>query len=130
MKTRILVTLTLLTLLVAAFALAQSLVSKANIPFAFIAAGKTLPAGQYNFTYDAGTNAFRVVGSAKGAEALMPIETRLAGAMHTTPADSHIVFDKVGDKYFLSEVWIVGEDGYLLYMTKGRHEHAIVNVPR
>ncbi len=130
MRTRILVTLTLLTLLVATFAFAQSVVSKANIPFAFIAAGRTLPAGQYTFTYDTGVNAFRVVGSAKGAEALMPIETRLAGAMHTTPADSHIVFDKVGDKCFLSEVWIPGGDGFLLYMTKSPHEHAIVNVPR
>ncbi len=131
MRTRILISVSILGLLLAASGSAQMVQAvKAKIDFAFTAKGKVLPAGQYTLTYDAPTDTIRVVGSAKGAEVLMPVETRLAGAMHTTPADSHVVFDKVGDKYFLSELWIPGNDGFLLYMTKGKHEHAVVNVPR
>jgi hypothetical protein len=50
--------------------------------------------------------------------------------MHTTPEDAHIVFDVVGDKHMLSEIWIPGEDGYLLLATKGKHGHKVINIPR
>ncbi len=54
--------------------------------------------------------------------------TRLSGEIHTTPQDAHLVFDKVGDTYLLSELWIPGEDGYLLQITKGAHEHIVLNI--
>jgi hypothetical protein len=101
--------------------------ASAKIPFAFAAAGKTLPAGQYNFIPDNNDQAIKVEGP-KGAGVIVVVFTRLAGGMHTTPQDAHIVFDKVGEKYFLSEIWIPGVDGFLLYSTKEKHEHRILDV--
>jgi hypothetical protein len=101
---------------------------RANIPFAFAAAGKTLPAGQYDFVRDTSDEVIKVAGPVKGPTVQAMVITRLAGGMHTTPQDAHIVFDKVGEKYFLSEVWIPGVDGFLLHTTKEKHEHRIQDV--
>jgi hypothetical protein len=121
----------LVILLVATFGLAQ-LEHKisAKIPYEFTAAGKLLPAGQYDFIYDAGSRQVTIRGTEKGSGVMMPIITLLAGAIHTTPNDSHVVFDKIGSKYMLSEIWIPRIDGISLLSTKEMHEHAIVNVPR
>jgi hypothetical protein len=100
-----------------------------KIAFPFTAGGKALPAGQYDFVRDGAGPTIRVVSAGKNM-ALVPIITRMSGAIHTTPNDSHIVFDKVGDKYALSEIWIPGQDGYMLSSTKGEHGHAVVDVPR
>jgi hypothetical protein len=40
--------------------------------------------------------------------------------------DSHLVFDKVGTTYTLSELWEPGYDGILVDMTKGKHEHHVI----
>lgn len=37
--------------------------------------------------------------------------------------EPHIVFDKIGERYFLSEVWLPGADGYLLHATNEKHTH-------
>lgn len=114
-------------LLTVVSAYGQTTVSS-NIPFAFTAAGKALPAGQYNFVRDNNDEVIRVAGPVKGPSVMAVVITRLAGGMHTTPQDAHIVFDKVGEKYFLSEVWIPGVDGFLLHITKEKHEHRIQDV--
>ena len=59
---------------------------------------------------------------------LVPILTQLAGAMHTTPQDAHVVFDVVDGTHYLSEIWMPGEDGYLVLATKGKHEHRLINI--
>ena len=100
-----------------------------NIPFPFTVGTKALPAGQYDFVRDGEAPDIRVVAAGKNV-ARVPIVTRLAGAIHTTPKDTHLVFDKVGDTRLLSEIWVPGQDGYLLSSTKGPHEHDVVDVPR
>ncbi len=130
MKTKHLVLFSLFALLGAVSAYGQTHKVVANVPFAFVVSGKTLPAGQYSFVEDATLESFRVSGTAKGAVAVVQILSYLSGGIHTTPADSHVVFDRVGDTYYLSEIWIPGMDGYLLHTTKGKHEHRVLNVPR
>ncbi len=131
MRTRVLLMLSLFTLLIAASAYAQAPLVLAKIPFAFTVEKKVLPAGQYEFTPNIERGVLRVLDVDKKGEAVLaPIITRLAAGMHTTPKDAHIVFDKVGDVYTLSEIWVPGEDGYLLHATKGKHEHHIVDVPK
>ena len=133
MKTRTLAMLSLsLSLLMAASAYSQTAPTmvRAKIPFPFSAAGKVLPAGQYEFTPDSGATAVRITGSDKGAPAVLQlISTRLAAGIHTTREDAHVVFDKVGNDYTLSEIWIPGFDGYQLNAVKGTHEHAVIDVP-
>jgi len=130
MKTNTLVAISLTILLAVASASAQSQVVRAKIPFEFSAAGKVLPAGQYDFTYNSGMRTVLIRGSEKGTTVNVPIVTWLAAAMHTTPNDSHIVFDVVGNNRYLSELWFTGMDGLDLITTKERHQHEIVNVPR
>ena len=117
-------------LLVVPFAHAQPTVVKARIPFAFTASGRELPAGEYMFTPNTNDEAIRVQGitNRRNVEAL--VLTRTAGQIHTSSQDAHIVFDKIGDKYILSELWPAGEDGFVMHVTKEHHEHHVVNAPR
>ena len=77
------------------YAQAQSTIT-GKIGFPFKVGTKALPAGQYDFVLDTASAVVRVVSGGKHV-ALVPIITRLSGAIHTTPKDSHLVFDKVGD---------------------------------
>jgi hypothetical protein len=130
MKTKI-TAISLTIMLAATFGLAQlQHKASAKIPYEFTAAGKVLPAGQYDFFYDAGSRQVTIKGTEKGSAVLVPIITLLAGAIHTTPNDFHPVFDRIGNKYSLSEIWIPGIDGICLLSTKVMHEHEIVNTPR
>ena len=129
MKRRLLVLSCLFTLLTVVSAYGQWGAVKADIPFQFTARGKVFPAGGYTFTRDAGARAFKIQGPGS-ASGLALFITRLAGALHTTPADAHVVFDVTGDTHTLSEIWIPGEDGYMFNVTKEKHTHKIVDVPR
>jgi hypothetical protein len=127
MKTRVLLSLGLFLLLAVSsvFGLQSSI--KTNVEFSFTVGGKVLPAGEYQFQRNDPGTAFRVQGAGKNGVTVL-IVTRLGGEMHATPKDAHLVFDKVGETYLLSEIWIPGEDGYLLLATKGKHEHKTLNV--
>ncbi len=61
----------------------------------------------------------------KGTGMFLTTITRLA-APEVSLVDAHLVFDKVGDTYYLSEVWMPGEDGFLLYAAKGKHTHTLI----
>ena len=128
MKRRICVRVSLITLLAVSLGYGQMLV-RANVPFEFTVQGKVLPAGQYQLARESGKEMIRVSGTAKGAFVVTPVITRLSPAVHTIE-NAHLVFDKVGETNYLSELWVPGQDGYLLHSTKGRHEHQVVDVPR
>ncbi len=104
---------------------------RAKIPFQFTVERTSLPAGEYDFVPSPDNGTIRVTTAGKGksgaADAL--VVTRLAQGIHTTSQDAHIVFDKVGEIYILSELWFPGFDGYLVHSTKEKHEHKIINVP-
>ena len=124
MKGKIMLALGLLLLLAVAFLPGEQMSLKATIEFPFMVEGKTLPPGQYEFRQVEEGMAFRVQGDdKKGATAL--IITRLDGTMRASDKSSYVVFDAVGDTNTLSEIWLPGEDGYLLAATKGRHTHKI-----
>ncbi len=131
MRTKIGVVSSLLILLVVVSAYGQATHTfRAKIPFAFMIGKQVLPEGQYEFRITSTPDTLDVVNLDKGPSAVAPIITRLAAGIHTTPKDSHIVFDKVGDVYTLSEIWESGQDGCLVNWTKGKHEHQIINVPK
>jgi len=96
----------------------------ADVPFSFVVRGQTLPAGKYELveTSPALLNLRAVSGKAAGLE--IPVLTRLGAA--PAGADPKLVFDKVGDTNYLSEVWFADVDGYLLLATKGPHTHQTV----
>ena len=128
MSTKIL-TMTILAMLPATLAYAEPESIKAQIPFEFMAAGKVLPSGMYHFKVDYMKGTVWVQ-TPKGEGQVVAFVTILAKPEHSSATDSHIVFDRVGDKYTLSEIWGVQQEGVLLYATKGKHEHEVIHAPR
>ena len=95
----------------------------ADIPFAFMVENTMLPAGKYEFiqTYDqpwewAANDAkgmIKVLFSTEPAEMMKP------------PRSFEATFDYVGGKYFLTNIWLDGEeDGY--YVAMSRSEKALM----
>lgn len=103
--------------------------ARADIKFPFEVSGKILPAGTYEFEMT--SPAVLMVRSVTDPKATSQtlVLTRLAEG--TTPlAGPEVVFDKAGDRTYLSEFWMPGEDGYLVLATKGTHSHARVKATK
>ena len=80
----------------------------ADIPFGFMVRDTTLPAGQYTIKRldSVNPNAMEIR-SADGVERLVFL---VGSAEAVTPPDqTKLVFDRVGDQYFLSEIFEVGD---------------------
>jgi len=101
-----------------------------KVPFAIKAAGKNLAAGEYavSKTADGGLVLRQ---EATGKETPLAVTERIS-APAPPPAAPQLVFDEVGDfapsyteyitVYVLSEVWLPGEDGFRVHLTKGAHK--------
>ena len=84
---------------------------KATIPFNFVVGSKELKAGEY---------IGRQVGSPGGQTLQFRNEdgdveqTALTVVIQTNKIGNHerLVFHRYGDQYFLSQVWLAGDDGY------------------
>ena len=82
---------------------------QASVPFAFVVGNTTLPAGKYEIKgIDDNTPGVLELRSSNGRRAVI-FETEAARTPNDDPASkTELVFDKVGDKYFLSQVWAEG----------------------
>lgn len=105
---------------------------KANIQFPFMVGTKTMPAGAYEFVVDNDHMRTEVLGdrAKKEPSAMVEIIAMIAPPQHSSSEHSHLVFDKVGNTYSLSELWEPGYEGVLVHTTKGPHEHHVVHVTR
>jgi hypothetical protein len=100
---------------------AQSVTLRAKIPFSFVVAGATLPAGEYTVI---------PAGSAGGAILIRGIDHRagaLAMVLTTSAPSAHketarLVFNRFGDQYFLSQVWPTGNHEYQLPVTRSERD--------
>ena len=79
-----------------------------NIPFDFAVAGKMLPAGEYRVRRSiAGTRSVTEFQNIKATELLyLPPTHPVQGG--TIQSASKLVFNRYGNQYFLSQVWIAG----------------------
>jgi len=98
-----------------------------KIPFQFVAGEATLPPGDYRIERDvANPTVLRVLGpDGKNSGVVLFVVTRLAPVGRS--GYSSCVFDKIGSKRYLSEVWMSGQDGFLVKSTKEKHEHAVID---
>ncbi len=113
-------------------AYAQDVVT-GNIPFKFMASGRQHDPGVYELRLadDEATVMLTPEKAKGGSGTVMPVETRLAMPASAAKAEeARLVFDKVGDTYYLSEVWFPGLDGCATYMTKQKHTHEVIKVTR
>lgn len=110
MKTQFISTLLILVLLTAGGAIranAQALEQgtiEADVPFAFIVGGKTFSAGKYTLRRADDTNpGVLEISNDKGRGTIF-FEAQTAQAKDY-PRQTNLIFDKIGDQYFLSEIW-------------------------
>jgi hypothetical protein len=85
---------------------------KANIPFSFMVQDKTFPAGEYTIKQsgaDDDSEFVLEISSDSGKGKTMVFNTTSASE-DQTPAHSNLVFDKFGDKYFLSKIFVAGDN--------------------
>jgi hypothetical protein len=100
----------LLVLLVGGMVFAQSEPRIiANIPFAFFAGNMTYPAGQYTIDRPNSNDPdLLLIRSADNHVALFLNAQDIQARQ--MPDKSELVFDKIGNDYFLSQIWMAGED--------------------
>ncbi len=96
---------------------------RVNVPFQFTVNHKVMAPGTYEITM-ADPTVVSVMPQ-KGSAVIAPVITRLA--QRGTPVSAaEVVFDKVGDQYTLSEVWVPSDDGFLLNDLKQAHQHHVI----
>jgi hypothetical protein len=123
MNTRVLGALGAASLVVALAAAPAQALDKArmNVAFAFSAADVTFPAGNYEFFFEKeGQLTIREV--AGGKHSVVSCSTRLSPRQISKPV---LVFDKAGDKSYLTELYFPGADGYFLKGAPGKHTHIL-----
>jgi len=103
-------------------AVASAQTISAQVDFPFVVAGKDMPAGKFSVEIPA--NGPLVFHGPDKSRIIMTFVTTLG--RHDRDSDAEFVFDKVGGKLILSEVWAPNKDGLLLVATSERHEHAVV----
>lgn len=92
----------------------------AEIPFSFIAAGKTFPPGNYQFNPGKLQNEIVIRNNKTSESVMVPVTTRLSPK---PGEDAVIVFDKVGNDHYFSELYLSGLDGFAVQGAKGEHTH-------
>ncbi len=104
-----------------------------KVPFPIRVGGKDFGAGDYAVakTAEGGLVLRRV---STGKEVALTVLERIKP--EAPGAEPRLIFDEVGDfapsyteyitVYVLSEVWLPGEDGYRVHLTKGAHKTKVV----
>ena len=94
-------------LLVAGSAIAQTVHVRADIPFSFAVGSKTLPAGTYDVRTIDGRDSKMLLLQARDGNSSMMVGSN--AAQNLKPADkTKLVFNRYGNRYFLSEIWVNG----------------------
>jgi len=109
-----------------------------KIPFKFEAGGKKFPPGEY-WVAQKGDGQITLRLESKAEEVPIPFVQKLAEPKLAIE-EPQLVFDMVGNfepsyteyvtDYLLAEVWLPGEGGFLVFTTKGAHQHQTIKGQR
>jgi len=89
---------------------AQTFRLQANIPFAFVVSGKTMPAGQYEINAGKIGNGSLMVWNEEAKTGAMAMASNPVYAGQTENPSAILNFNRYGDRYFLTQV-MPGFDG-------------------
>ncbi len=126
MKRSTLVVWTVLFTFVICGSVAYADVLVANIQFPFKAEGKEFSAGKYRFDVDLQSGDIVVRDEGTGKTAIVRSISRLSDRGN----EALVVFDKQGDQYYLSEIYIPGIDGFEVKGAPGAHTHVKVKATK
>jgi hypothetical protein len=123
MKFRPVTFLTLIVVLLwsGVFAYAGEVVVTIKEPFK--AAGKDFPAGHYRILADDGSDHVDLLNLDKKTSDEIKFTTRLSQRQGEW---GEVVFDKVEKDLYLSEIYIIGMDGFFFQGAPGRHMHVVI----
>jgi len=125
MKKQLLALFGLGLLLATALAYAQSINLKADVPFNFVVTGETLPSGEYTIRSERNTDhTLTITGVGQTSRVLLayPCLTLKGGRRSD---QTKLVFNRYGNHYFLSEIWVEGNrEGQKLHKTRREVEMA------
>ena len=108
-------------LLIGTVAYARNVNLKVNVPFDFVVNGAMLPSGEYSVQGLALGNAISIRKADYTAKALV-LGTRCQSPK--TSEKSKLVFHRYGNRYFLAQIWMAGENAGL-ELAKSRVETEI-----
>lgn len=109
-----------LALFMTTAASAQTIHMKADIPFNFILNGATLPAGEYSVTSMDMTGQVLSVSDLKSHQSNLIISNSCRSLKPATK--TKLVFHRYGDRYFLKQIWVAGNDSGRELSTSRREE--------
>jgi hypothetical protein len=98
----------------------QASIAIIEVPFSFTAAGKTFPQGTYEFNPKKVPNHVLILNIKTSESVIVPVASRLNPKQGTGPV---VVFDKVNNDRFFSELYLPNIDGYAAEGCKGEHTH-------
>jgi hypothetical protein len=105
-RTFVMTSLSLLSLMAAAQVVEAQEPLVVNIPFEFVAGKATLPAGEYRVEkLEKGSVVVLIRGARSGASATV---MTMAAQANEPQSDSKLVFNRYGNRYFLSQYWSAG----------------------
>ena len=95
-----------------------------DVPFSFLVKDKEMPAGSYEIRAEGANQSPLTIRSTRsGGTVVLQVIERLAD---TGAKEPKVVFDKVDNKYYLSEVHMPGTDGFLVGIAKGKETHEVL----
>ena len=128
MNKNLLIGVMLLLLLVTAAASAQTIHMRAKIPFNFITAGATLPAGEYDIqSFGPSQNMLSIYNRNSSMRKLLrsnPCESLRASST------SKLVFHRYGNRYYLAELWVQGRHSGYQVPQPAREKETAMDFPK
>ena len=103
----------------------ESTTIKAQVPFDFVASGKTMPAGECTIAVDVNGRTLLSISSGEQRTVALPIADKSARARQKTA----LVFHHYGDRYFLVAIEHEGGTGYKLPPNRSERELLAQDVP-
>ena len=107
MKKQLFALLGLGMVLASASAYAQSIKLKADVPFNFVITGRTVPRGEYNIRAESDTHLLSISAAGQKPSLFLANPCLSLKGMEASQ-QTKLVFDRYGDQYFLSEIWMKG----------------------
>lgn len=95
-------------LLVTALAYAETVNMKVNIPFNFVVGGATLPGGEYRVEGLGGAG--NAISIRKLDQTAKSLTQAVRCESSKTQEKSKLVFHRYGDRYFLAQIWMAGDN--------------------